>query len=162
MVGTLRLMASLIRSISMILWQAGMKDEPLRTQRLTDDEIYDEYLASQFENRGDEVREDNDREIQRRSELERPAAPEPLNFTHNGQPATIDLERFKSPAELERRGYLSNDEKLAEDQAVNDPERLAELRAQHDQAAADRNQERGELWANREQATVEVERPAAT
>lgn len=140
---------------------SGMKDEPLRTQQLTDDEIYDEYLASQFENRGDEVREDNDREIQRRSELERPAAPEPLNFTHNGQPATIDLERFKSPAELERRGYLSNDEKLAEDQAVNDPERLAELRAQHDQAAADRNQERGELWANREQATVEVERPAA-
>jgi hypothetical protein len=94
-------------------------------------------------------------------EVERPAAPEPLNFTHNGQPATIDLERFKSPADLERRGYLSNDEKLAEDQAVNDPERLAELRTQHDQAAADRNQERGEFWANRDQATVEVERPAA-
>ena len=95
-------------------------------------------------------------------EVERPGEREPLTFTHNGEPATIDLERFKSPAELERRGYLSNDEKLAEDQAVNDPERLAELRVQHDQAAADRNQERGELWANREQATVEVERPAAS
>jgi hypothetical protein len=95
-------------------------------------------------------------------EVERPGEREPLTFTHNGEPATIDLEPFKSPAELERRGYLSNDEKLAEDQAVNDPQRLAELRVQHDQAAADRNQERGELWANREQATVEDERPAAS
>ena len=85
-------------------------------------------------------------------------------FSESGEPsvkpAASDEEQATN-AELERRGYLSNDEKLAEDQAVNDPERLAELRVQHDQAAADRNQERGEFWANREQATVEVERPAA-
>jgi len=90
-------------------------------------------------------------------EVERPAAPEPLNFTHNGEPATIDLERFKSPAELERRGHLSNDEKLAEDQAVNNPERLAELRTQHDLAAAERNQQRAAAWEGREQAQPAVQ-----
>jgi hypothetical protein len=90
-------------------------------------------------------------------EVERPAAPEPLNFTHNGQPATIDLERFKSPAEQERRGQLTNDEKQVEDLAVNDPERLAELRTQHDLAAAERNQQRAAAWEGREQAKPAVQ-----
>nr|WP_172689297.1 LPD7 domain-containing protein [Pseudomonas fluorescens]ARJ57898.1 putative DNA primase/helicase [Pseudomonas fluorescens] len=128
---------------------------------------YDRQYLSSLENHRQAVANNNDHQGAKGGFSEsaepsvKPAADEPLTFTHNGEPATIDLERFKSPAELERRGYLSNDEKQAEDQAVNDPERLAELRVQHDQAAADRNQERGELWANREQATVEVERPAA-
>lgn len=31
-----------------------------------------------------------------------PAAPEPLTFTHNGEPATIDLERFQSQPQVEQ------------------------------------------------------------
>ena len=92
--------------------------------------------------------------------IEQPTAPEPLNFTHNGQPATIDLDRLNTMTEQERRGFLSNEEIMAEDQAVNDPARLAKLRVQHDQAANDRNLARGEFWNAREQAPV-IEQPTA-
>jgi len=63
-----------------------MRDEPMRTLLLTDGEIYNEYVASQFENRGNDVHEEHDIEIERR--LDR------LTFLHNGEPAEIDLSRF--------------------------------------------------------------------
>ncbi|KAA8704133.1 LPD7 domain-containing protein [Pseudomonas cannabina] len=82
-----------------------MLTEPLRTLQLTDGEIYDEYVASQFENRGDDVREDNDREIKRRSEAlssdKDPSTLDRLTFIHNGEPAEIDLSRFSQPSNAE-------------------------------------------------------------
>lgn len=52
-------------------------------------------------------------------------------------------------AELERRGYLSNEQKQAEDQAANDPAKLAELKIKHDAEVIEWSNARGELMERR-------------
>lgn len=60
------------------------------------------------------------------------------------QIAAYDLQQ----AELERRGYLSNEQKQAEDLAANDPAKLADLRIQHDAQVVEWSNARAEAMAN--------------
>jgi hypothetical protein len=106
----------------------AVSDEPLRTSQLTDSEIYDEYVASQFENTGDDARYWNDQAIAERSpELTEALAREasaPYKFTVENEPATFNADR----ADI-RLAHLSPEvaNKVIELEAVNSKYENAEM-----------------------------------
>lgn len=71
------------------------------------------------------------------------------------EPAPLDPRNYAGPADAtnlhadsDRRGYLSNEQKQAEDQAVDDPAKLADLRIQHDAEVVEWSNARGVILNN--------------
>lgn len=106
----------------------AVRDEPLRTSQLTDSEIYNEYVASQFENTAEDARYWNDQAIAERSPelteaLEREAN-RPLTFTVDSEPAS-----FSADSANVRLAHLSPEvaNKVIELEAVNSKYENAEM-----------------------------------
>ena len=73
---------------------------------------------------------------------------EPASLEPQSEAAQIAAYELRQ-AELERRGYLSNEQKQAEDQAANDPAKLAELKIKHHAEMIEWSNARGELMERR-------------
>lgn len=81
--------------------------------------------------------------------------PAPLDPRNDAAPA----EAISLQADSDRRGYLSNEQKQAEDLAVDDPTKLADLRIQHDAEVVEWSRARGAIINNSGKRRYSLEPP---